>query len=175
MENKYPIYVNLLEEETLLSSRRRALFFRWLMVFVILIIAGTGINLYLISQTEKALSFNQLATLQVMRIQSEVIDLPGGISFIDLFQHKNMQVRSVTIQNISKVKIMEDIEQVTPSGVQFSEIYLSDKKIISGLAENYALIAQLMAGLELYPYCNNLTLSAVNQKNDLIEFKIEMD
>ena len=114
MENKYLININLLEEETLLISRRRNFFLRWLMVIVIIIIAGAAVNIYLINQTQKALNFNQMIATQIMESQPENADPPGSASFTDLFRQKGTQVTIITEQNMSKVKILEDLEQVLP-------------------------------------------------------------
>lgn len=176
MEKKYPIHINLLDEEAAAVIRQRHFLRWWVLALLLWIGAGTGIYFYVNYQLNKELSLNQVLLMQAAQIRPEIYFLSDSISFVDTLQKKDAQIFAITSQNPSKVKIVEDIEKVIPSGVQLNEAYFNEKIILAGSAENYSQMAQLMAGLQQYPYLYNVTLSAVNpDDNSRIEFKMELE
>jgi len=171
------VYINLIARDTSREKARRALA-ACILIYVAFFAALAGFYYHALLDYGSAQKLNAQLQSKAQALQKEgtaPVDqklLPSDLT------KKETSVKQVEAKKDSYVDVLGEIENAMPARMLMTDITFEEKKItLKGYTDEYAGVAELLAGLRKSPVFKNVALasSKLDEKSQEIEFSISME
>lgn len=171
------VYINLIERDTSREKTRRALA-ACILIYVAFFAALAGFYYHALLDYGSAQKLNAQLQSKAQTLQKEgAVSADQKLLPSDLTK-KETSVKQVEAKKDSYVDVLGEIENAMPARMIMTDIIFEEKKItLKGYTDEYAGVAELLAGLRKSPVFKNVALasSKLDEKSREIEFSISME